>query len=415
MNDVAIHVDHAWKKFRKGELHDSLRDLIPAVARRLVGRGPRRGELADREFWALRDVTFEVKRGESLGIIGPNGAGKSTMLKLLSRIIKPNRGSYRVNGRLSALIEVGAGFHQDLTGRENIYLNGTILGMRRAEIKAKEEQIIDFADVEEFIDTPVKRYSSGMKARLGFAVAAHVEPDVLLVDEVLSVGDVKFRSKCLNHMMRLIKGDVTVIFVTHLLEQVRSLCPNTLVLDRGQNIYLGPTDGAIRAYFDALENSTSNSRAAETAEAELHNVRLCDSEGHDVLQWTSGAPAGVEFDLIIKRPLSAPRVQVNLHHNYGGAYLGTADSFLQGTTLPTEVGRYTIRFTLDPMPLADGEYSLEIKILDGRIAPRFVGEAYQPIPLSVRGSKSYGGVIRCEGHWEVCAEPQMTGQVWGQP
>ena len=195
---TAVQVDHVWKKFRRGELHDSLRDLIPAVARRLLGRGPRSDALLEREFWALKDVSFEVQRGQSLGIIGPNGAGKSTMLKLLSRIIRPTRGDYHVHGRLSALIEVGAGFHQDLTGRENIYLNGTILGMSKKEIRAKEERIIDFAGIEEFIETPVKRYSSGMMARLGFAIAAHLEPDVLLVDEILSVGDAKFRHKCIH-------------------------------------------------------------------------------------------------------------------------------------------------------------------------------------------------------------------------
>src|SRR5208337_3281171 len=183
MSDVALRMENVYKKFRKGEVYNSLRDLLPA----LTGRMFRQQELLEsdkREFWALHDLSFEVKRGESFGIIGPNGAGKSTILKILSRIMKPTKGSMLVNGRLSALIEVSAGFHQDLTGRENIYLNGTILGMTRREIDSKIDQIIDFSGIEEFIDTPVKRYSSGMYARLGFSVAAHVNPDVLIVDEV---------------------------------------------------------------------------------------------------------------------------------------------------------------------------------------------------------------------------------------
>ena len=192
MSDVALRMEHVYKKFRKGEVYNSLRDLIPALTGKMF-RQQSISKSDKREFWALQDISFEVKRGESLGIIGPNGAGKSTILKILSRIMRPTKGSMIVNGRLSALIEVSAGFHQDLTGRENIYLNGTILGMTKREIDSKIDQIIEFSGIEEFIDTPVKRYSSGMYARLGFSVAAHGDPDVLIVDEVLSVGDFVFQ------------------------------------------------------------------------------------------------------------------------------------------------------------------------------------------------------------------------------
>src|ERR1700741_4102592 len=191
MSDVAVRMERVYKKFRKGEVFNSLRDLVPA----LTGRMFRQRELSERdkrEFWALQDVSFEVKRGEAFGIIGPNGAGKSTMLKVLCRVMRPTRGSLHVNGRVSAMIELAAGFHQDLTGRENIYLFGTIMGMSKREIASKFDDIVDFSGLAEFIDTPVKRYSSGMLARLGFAVASQVNPDVLLVDEVLSVGDALF-------------------------------------------------------------------------------------------------------------------------------------------------------------------------------------------------------------------------------
>ncbi|HEU4586647.1 MAG TPA: ATP-binding cassette domain-containing protein, partial [Gemmatimonadaceae bacterium] len=187
-SEPAVVFDGVWKKFRRGERADSLRDLIPAVTRRIVRGKPPADELEDGsgDFWALRDVSFEVRPGEALGIIGPNGAGKSTVLKLLTKILKPTRGTSRVHGRTGALIEVAAGFHADLTGRENIYLQGAILGMKRTEIARTMDDIIEFADLGEFIDTPVKRFSSGMSARLGFSIAAHLDPDVLIIDEVLS-------------------------------------------------------------------------------------------------------------------------------------------------------------------------------------------------------------------------------------
>src|SRR5215472_13895833 len=203
MSDLALRMEHGYKKFRKGEVFNSLRDLIPA----LTGRMFRQQELSTtdkREFWALEDISFEVKRGEAFGVIGPNGAGKSTMLKLLGRVMKPTRGLLQIHGTVSGLIELAAGFHQDLTGRENIYLYGAILGMRKQEIAAKFDAIVDFSGLEEFLDTPVKRYSSGMCARLGFAVASHVNPDVLLVDEVLSVGDYVFQRKCIDRMTQII-------------------------------------------------------------------------------------------------------------------------------------------------------------------------------------------------------------------
>ena len=186
---VALRMEHVYKKFKRGERHDSLRDLIPALFRRAVSKVAMVPELKEQEFWALRDVYFDIAKGEAVGIIGHNGAGKSTMLKHLAGIMRPTRGESRSNGRLSALIEVGAGFHQDLTGRENVFLNGVILGMSRAEIARKFDEIVEFSGLADFIDTPVKRYSSGMFARLGFSVAAHLDPDILIIDEVLSVGD----------------------------------------------------------------------------------------------------------------------------------------------------------------------------------------------------------------------------------
>jgi lipopolysaccharide transport system ATP-binding protein len=251
MSEVMLEFDNVWKKFRRGELkHDSLRDLIPHLGRRLLSGG-NGNRLREMEFWALKEVSFRIRRGEALGIIGPNGAGKSTILKLLSGILKPNAGAIRVNGRLSALIEIGAGFHPDLTGRENIYLNGAILGMRRDEINRKIGEIIDFSGLSEFIDTPVKRYSSGMYARLGFSVAAHVDPEILLVDEVLSVGDLNFQQRCLRKITEVVKRGTTVIFISHNIPSVMVLCPRTILLSRGEIQRFGDSREVCRYYYSS--------------------------------------------------------------------------------------------------------------------------------------------------------------------
>ncbi len=249
MTDVAIEVENVWKHFRRGEVNDSLRDFIPAVAKRFFGRRKQSLELGADDFWALRDVSFQARCGEVLGIIGPNGAGKSTLLKALARIHKPNRGRIRVNGRLRALIEIGAGFHPDLTGRENVYFNGTILGMRKREITAKFDDIVEFAGIQEFIDTPVKRYSTGMQARLGFAVAAHLDPEILVVDEVLAVGDVEFQQKCLGTMSDVGRGGRTVLFVSHNMSAVRSLCDTAIMLDHGCIVASGSAGEVVESYL----------------------------------------------------------------------------------------------------------------------------------------------------------------------
>ena len=404
MSDVAIRVDQVWKKFRKGEIHDSLRELIPAAFKRLIGKGPKRSDLNESEFWALKDVSFEVKKGESLGIIGPNGAGKSTMLKVLSKILKPNRGNYHVDGRLSALIEVGAGFHPDLTGRENIYLNGTILGMTRSEIKGLEEAIIDFAGIDGFIDTPVKRYSSGMGARLGFAIAAHLRTDVLLVDEVLSVGDARFRHKCIQHMNKLLKSGITVVFISHILDQVRSLCPNTMVLDRGEVIYAGKTDGAIRKYLDVLAVHATVPDDSVEPLAEIRNIRLRNQEGREVLEWTMGQPATLEFDLEVRKLYAAEHVLVKVS-TLGGVYLGTIHSSRHDEAPTRAPGVYRVRLEISPMPLADGDYSFEFQVFgyDEANAWEYTSfwQSQQPRVVSIRGVEPDGQIVHFQGNWQV--------------
>jgi lipopolysaccharide transport system ATP-binding protein len=247
MAEARIVFDRVWKKFRRGEPHDSLRDLIPAVAASLFRR--RAGDaLQDEEFWALSDVSFEVRPGETLGIIGRNGAGKSTTLKLLTRILKPTRGRSEVRGRVGALIELAAGFHPDLTGRENVFLQGAIMGMKRAEIERHLDRIVDFSGIGPFFDTQIKRYSSGMQARLGFSVAAHLEPDVLLIDEVLAVGDLSFQQKCYQRLRDFRRSGVAIAFVSHNMQAVSMLCDRALYLRPGAAPVLGDVAEVVRQY-----------------------------------------------------------------------------------------------------------------------------------------------------------------------
>jgi lipopolysaccharide transport system ATP-binding protein len=274
-DDIALDVQGVFKKFRRGELYNSLRDLFPALARRLV-RGGRTQDLDEREFWALQDVSFSVERGEAFGIIGANGAGKSTILKLLTGIMRPTEGAIRTAGRISALIEVGAGFHPDLTGRENIYLNGAILGMGKDEIQRRFDAIVAFSGLEKFIDTPVKRYSSGMYARLGFSVAAHVDPEVLIVDEVLSVGDHLFQLKCTERMNSVIASGATVVFVSHNLHAVANLCRRSLLLEAGKVQTIGPTADVISAYFSRAQQQR---QADAEADVLITRVKTCDETG----------------------------------------------------------------------------------------------------------------------------------------
>ena len=313
MSDVTLRMEHIYKKFRKGEVYSSLRDLLPALAGKMLR--PRELNAHDsREFWALQDVSFEVKRGEALGIIGANGAGKSTILKILSRIMVPTKGAMVVNGRLSALIEVSAGFHQDLTGRENIYLNGTILGMTRREIDSKLDEIIAFSGIEEFIDTPVKRYSSGMYARLGFSVAAHVNPDVLIVDEVLSVGDYAFQIKCVDRMREVIRGGSTVLFVSHNLKTISDFCDRCLFLERGRVVMIGEAQDVVSAYL----NSPSAARAEDTQTKQLaiSTVTVRNEQGICV-EVESGEKVWLDIELIGHQRCDKVSVSIYIIDNEG--------------------------------------------------------------------------------------------------
>lgn len=306
---IAVKVEHVYKRFTRGEKHNALRDALPALFGRAARRLRSPTSLNDREFWALRDVSFEVPRGEAVAIIGHNGAGKSTILKQLSGVMRPTAGKITVNGRLSALIEVSAGFHQDLTGRENVYLNGVILGMSRAEIRRKFDDIVEFAGLSEFIDTPVKRYSSGMFARLGFSVAAHLEPDILVIDEVLSVGDIVFQAKGLEKMRSVVNNGATVIFVSHNLRAVADLCKRAILLDRGTVLNYGDTSDIIHQYVEQVTRAREH---ATDLDVMIESVQVKAADGSLRKDFSSGDDMIVEVDVRANRPCRNMSVNIKL-------------------------------------------------------------------------------------------------------
>jgi lipopolysaccharide transport system ATP-binding protein len=314
MSDSIISVEHLSKRYllgRQAEKGDGLRHVLERAVRSPLGwMGSRKGgkQAKTKEFWALRDLHFGVKQGEVVGIIGRNGAGKSTLLKILSRITEPTQGRIRLRGRVASLLEVGTGFHPELTGRENIYLNGAILGMGRVEIKRKFDEIVAFAGLETFLDTPVKRYSSGMYVRLGFAVAAHLEPEILIIDEVLAVGDAEFQKKCLQKMGDVAHGGRTVLFVSHNMQAVTRLCPRCILLNEGRIKLDGPSAQVANAY---LNSGISTAAAREWPDittapgdeiARFRAVRVRSGEGEVIESIDAREPVGIELEFEVLTP-----------------------------------------------------------------------------------------------------------------
>ena len=308
MSDLAIRVEGLSKHYRIHALrthHNTLRDELIHGLKGWFGRKDQRDGHYE-TIWALDDLSFELKHGEVLGVIGRNGAGKSTLLKILSRITEPSRGYAEIHGRVGSLLEVGTGFHGELTGRENIYLNGAVLGMSRAEIKRKFDEIVDFSGVGDFIDTPVKRYSSGMTMRLAFSVAAHLEPEILIIDEVLAVGDVSFQKKCLGKMGEVAKEGRTILFVSHNMGAVANLCTGAILLEAGKLTEKGDTQSVIRSYLKSSESANSADpkswRRRGTGEARITNAELFDTEDNPTSTFSMGDTIVVAFDVEFYRP-----------------------------------------------------------------------------------------------------------------
>ena len=270
MDKTAIDLSHVSKKFCKDLKHTVKYGLFD-MANGVFGLKSDSSKLRQQEFWALNNISFKLKKGETLGVIGPNGSGKSTLLKILNGIFPPDKGTVRIKGKVGALIEVGAGFHPMLTGRENIYINGTILGMSKKEINEKFDKIVKFAAIGDFLDVPVKNYSSGMHVRLGFAIAAHCQPDILLIDEVLAVGDVEFRAKC-YHFISDITKEAAVVFVSHSMEVVAKICNKILVIDKGKCLFKGNVNSGINKYYSLLP--VQRRKILGTSEAQIKNLKF---------------------------------------------------------------------------------------------------------------------------------------------
>ncbi len=359
----AIELNHLWKKFNRGEFNDCLRDAIPAWFNRLIGRGPKRDELTQKEFWALKDLDFKIEEGETVGFIGHNGAGKSTLLKILSNILEPTRGSMRVKGKLRSLIEIGSGFHGDLTGRENIYLNGAILGMTHREIEKNFDSIVDFSGVEEFLDMPVKRYSSGMFARLGFAVAAHLEPDVLIVDEVLSVGDTAFQKKCLGKMSDVAQSGRTVLFVSHNMQAVRNLCNRTLLLEHGAIIGDGPTEDILFLYYERLKGDLiKREQKVRSGQQDIKFTKVLaglsvDDLSEDDVYCDCNGPLVIRLFFEVNKPLDNILLAVTFRDQYENHRLACTTGITKPALETISHSGY-IDFTIPHLPLGKGIYSL---------------------------------------------------------
>jgi ABC-type polysaccharide/polyol phosphate transport system ATPase subunit len=370
-------------------------------------RGPRR-----RDFWAVRNVSFDVRRGETLGFIGHNGAGKSTILKLLSRITAPTSGTITLRGRLAALIEVGSGFHPELTGRENIFLSGSILGMRRLEIARKLDRIIEFSGVGAFIDTPVKWYSSGMYVRLGFSVAAHLDADVLLVDEVLAVGDAAFQLQCYERIAELRRAGITMIVISHDLVSIARLCDRVALMREGHLVAAGDAADVIRAYEAQVATAAVRAVAdvteqAPRATAQIEDVRFLDIHGIDAIRTSTGAPLCARVEMDVLEPIADAVVEVFYYSRDGRTLHCQQTTALAGGRLTLEPGRQCIEFTCDELGLQPGIYAIGAAVRE-RLGAGTAAWFYGTRVLYVDPGKFARGNFYAPHQWRWADAPVAT-------
>lgn len=394
---TVIEFHNVWKSFKLGQNVDSLRDLIP----HLLGKfRPSLNKQKKREtFWALKDVNFEIKRGETVGLIGHNGSGKTTTLKLLSGILRQTKGDISKKGRIGALIEVGAGFHGDLTGRENIYLNGSIMGMKKWEIDKKFDEIVAFAEVEDFIDTPVKRYSSGMYVRLGFSVAAHLEPEILLIDEVLAVGDICFQAKCIEKIKELREKNTTIFFVSHNMESVLDLCPRSVLLHKGQIFADERTENVVKRYRDSVQKRSTAETADRkgTSPINIKTVSFFNEDRSERLSFKTGDKIRIRIILEASQKISRPVLGIAFYDEKGTCVYGH-NSKVDKYDLGNVCGVYEVEVEYKYMDLQPGNYLVTIGIFDtlGVKAYEYKDRAYG---FTINGQKSEIGLIYIPHVW----------------
>jgi len=407
MSEPIIKFENVSKRYRIGSGQGSLRDVLAALPRRLFGRD---GLSPDdpNALWALRGISFEVRRGETLGIIGPNGAGKTTILKLLSNITQPTEGRIEVKGRVGSLIELGAGFHPDLTGRENVYLCGAVLGLSRRELDVKFEEIVAFAELEKFMDTPVKRYSSGMYARLGFSVAAHVNPDILLVDEVLAVGDMAFQSKCLKRMQSLREAGVTVLFVSHNLYNITALCDRTILLRDGRIVFDGESLEAVDLYKTSVLTQVSDQtrhRDGEISclrhgsfEAEIKTVKLLDKIGNETEHFETGQPMRIQIHFVAHKRIPQPVFGVAIK-TMDEVYCCGVHTKMDGFTIDEIYGPGVIEIEFESLGLMPNRYLLSASILESQGIAFYDYHHHHLYSFTVTGAKWGDGIFYLEHKW----------------
>ncbi|MCX7609820.1 MAG: ABC transporter ATP-binding protein [Anaerolineales bacterium] len=421
---TVIAVENLGKRYRIGltpqkyqTLSEKLTNALSAPLRAIRGVRSPMADAAD-TIWALRDVSFEVEEGQVLGIIGRNGAGKSTLLKILSRITEPTTGRAILRGRVGSLLEVGTGFHPELTGRENIFLNGAILGMKRAEIERKFDEIVAFSEVEQFLDTPVKRYSSGMYLRLAFAVAAHLEPEILVVDEVLAVGDAEFQRKCIGKMSDVAQAGRTVLFVSHNMSAILRLTQEAILLEKGRLKLRGPSAEVVDAYLSAGNAGAgeriweSDEVPAEAAPFRPIALRVRDARGSVTETVRSVEPFSIEMEYELTAPITGLRVGIYLTTARGDQVLTSFDTddqkrFEKYGARPA--GRYLSRCIIPPDLLNSGRYTLGVNASTYRVRRYFMDE--QALNFNVDASGAPGmqwpearpGVLRPRFEWEIIA------------
>lgn len=364
------------------------------------------------EFWALRDVSFDVAKGESLGLVGHNGAGKSTVLKLMTRILEPTSGSVQVSGRVAALLELGSGFHPDLSGRENVYLYGSLMGFGRRDMDTRLDEIVDFADIGDFIDMEVKHYSSGMYTRLAFAVATAVDPEILITDEVLAVGDEAFQRKCMERIFRFRRAGKTIIFVSHALDTVRTLCDKAVWLDRGQARAFGPAGDVIDAYLADVnlreqaalaehpDGEQLNGQRRGTREVEITRVELLDNDGLAPAVFMTHAPLVIRMHYLAHQPIDGPIFGIGLNHENGLLISGPNTSFAK-FSIPRVVGEGYVDYRIDALPLLGGRYLISVAVVDQTMMHTYDHHnmLYRLVVQSNNVADRYG-MLAIPGRWE---------------
>jgi ABC-type polysaccharide/polyol phosphate transport system ATPase subunit len=398
-----IRVEHASRRFR----------IYPQHARTVKELVVSRRRSRAREVWALRDVSFSIEPGEAVGLVGRNGSGKTTLLKLIAGIMKPTVGRVAVGGRVGSLLELGAGFHLDFTGRENVYLNGSILGLNRRVVRQHLDEIVAFAELERFIDVPVRTYSSGMAMRLGFAIAAHLDADVLLLDEVFAVGDEAFQRKCFGRIFDFKRRGGTIVFVSHSAPAVERLCERAILLRDGRAEYDGPTHQAIVRYHRMLAaESDPAERAAGlsewgTGEARIASVELLGAEGEPRVQYLAGEPFVLRVRILAEHPLPPPRLDYELRGEGGLLFASGAQD--TGELGWDERGELTLRLEVDRLPLADGRFQLRLGLVDPE-GGRLYHHLDDAASFLAYPEREESGPVRFEGRWsreEIAAPAEL--------